>query len=96
MDQMVERFKAEISDATDSNVKVIDKILMPGASSEYDLDDDSNMNTGGRAEGVQQHRWIVKMEEFRGALISIHQAMTEGRLVEPSRIKVPLLSNSNH
>jgi hypothetical protein len=88
MGRMVERFKNDIHKYTDDKVKVFIKVRMPGAASDADMDDDMGASVTGRAEGPHQHKWVEKMEEFRGALISVHRALMDRNILGPPRVKV--------
>ena len=87
---MIERFEAEIKERTKDKVKVERKIRIGDPTAGFKLDDDPGVFDAGRSEGPPHHVWVEQMENFRSALISIHDVLKNK--APPSRIKVFIYS----
>ena len=84
---MIEKFKKDIMDQTNDQVKVEHKLRMEGFTAGSKLDDDGQATAVGRSQGPPQHEWVETMENFRRTLSSLH-GLLDATVLARQRIKV--------
>ncbi|RTE83626.1 hypothetical protein BHE90_001802 [Fusarium euwallaceae] len=70
MDKVLERFKKEVANNMSAKIDIRTNRRMDGLLTQLDAREEATDRTGGQA-AENQHAWIEKMEEFRGALIQV-------------------------
>ncbi|RSM00406.1 hypothetical protein CEP52_009156 [Fusarium oligoseptatum] len=89
MDKVLERFKKEVANNMSAKIDIRTNRRMDGLLTQLDAREEATDRTGGQA-AENQHAWIEKMEEFRGALIRVSR-MRDIKMEE--RVKVALIDD---
>ncbi|KAJ4320188.1 hypothetical protein N0V84_005973 [Fusarium piperis] len=89
MDKVLARFKKEVANNMSAEIDIRIKHRMDGLLTQLDAREEATDGAGGQAV-ENQHAWIEKMEEFRGALIRVSK-MRDIKMEE--RVKVSLATS---
>ncbi|RSL85527.1 hypothetical protein CEP51_003277 [Fusarium floridanum] len=89
MEKVLERFKKEVENNMSAKIGIRTNPCMDGLLTQLDAREEATDRTGGQA-AENQHAWIEKMEEFRGALIRVSK-MRDIEMGE--RVKVALIDD---